>query len=67
MAEALSGAAGSLQGMGTGLLNKGKGILDSIMPPETRSEISTKISKFFTEKPMLAVCTYFFTQAKGKS
>ena len=55
MAESLSGVAGSLQGMGTGLLDRGKSILDSIIPPETRNELSAKISKFFTEKPMLAV------------
>ena len=55
MAESLSGVAGGLQGMGSGLLDKGQSILDSIISPETRSEISAKISKFFTEKPMLAV------------
>ena len=55
MAEALSGMTGMLQGSIGGLLNKGQGILDRFFPPERRNELSAKLSKFATEKPMFAV------------
>ena len=55
MAEAISGATGALQGSVGGMLNKGSAWLDSIFPPEKRNELMAKISKFATEKPMLAV------------
>jgi hypothetical protein len=55
MAEALSGATGALQGTVGGMLNKGSAWLDSIFPPEKRNELIAKMSKFATEKPMLAV------------
>ncbi|KAG7005211.1 hypothetical protein G7Y79_00021g050780 [Physcia stellaris] len=54
MAEALSGMTGVLQGSIGGLLNKGQGILDRFFPPERRNELSAKLSKFATEKPMFA-------------
>ncbi|KAL9025318.1 MAG: hypothetical protein Q9196_005832 [Gyalolechia fulgens] len=50
----VSGLAGGLQGSLNGMLNKGSAWLDSIFPPEKRNEIMAKISKFATEKPMLA-------------
>ena len=55
MAEAISGIAGGLQGSVGGMLNQGSAWLDSIFPPEKRNELMAKISKFATEKPMLAV------------
>lgn len=55
MAEALSGMTGVLQGSIGGLINKGQGILDRFFPPERRNELSAKLSKFATEKPMFAV------------
>ena len=55
MAEALSGMTGALQGSVTGMLNKGQGFFDRFFPPEKRAQLSQKISKFATEKPMLAV------------
>lgn len=55
MAEAISGTAGALQGTVGGMLNKGSAWIDSIFPPEKRNELMAKISKFATEKPMLAV------------
>ena len=55
MAEALSGMTGVLQGSIGGLLNKGQSILDRFFPPERRNELSAKLSKFVTEKPMFAV------------
>ena len=55
MAEAISGIAGGLQGSVGGMLNQGSAWLDSIFPPEKRNELVAKISKFATEKPMLAV------------
>ena len=55
MAEAISGIAGGLQGSVGGMLNKGSAWLDGIFPPEKRNELMAKISKFATEKPMLAV------------
>ena len=55
MAEVISGATGALQGSVGGMLNKGSAWLDSIFPPEKRNELMAKISKFATEKPMLAV------------
>lgn len=56
MAEAVSGLAGSLQGSLTGMLGKGQQWLDNIFPPEKRNELTARLSKFLTEKPMLAVC-----------
>ncbi|KAL8954395.1 MAG: hypothetical protein Q9183_007145, partial [Haloplaca sp. 2 TL-2023] len=50
----ISGVAGGLQGSLTGLVNKGSEWLDSIFPPEKRNELSAKLSKFATEKPMMA-------------
>ena len=55
MAEAISGVTGGLQGSVGGMLNKGSAWFDSIFPPEKRNELMAKISKFATEKPMLAV------------
>ena len=55
MAEMLSGVTGSLQGWVNGLINKGQGWLDRLMPPERRNELAAKASKFATEKPALAV------------
>lgn len=54
MAEAISGIAGGLQGSVGGMLNQGSAWFDSIFPPEKRNELVAKISKFATEKPMLA-------------
>ncbi|KAL9004779.1 MAG: hypothetical protein Q9188_002414 [Gyalolechia gomerana] len=50
----VSGLAGGLQGSLNGMLDKGSAWLDSIFPPEKRNELMAKISKFATEKPMLA-------------
>ncbi|KAL9596623.1 MAG: hypothetical protein Q9219_005660 [cf. Caloplaca sp. 3 TL-2023] len=54
MAEMISGITGGLQGSLNGMLNKGSAWLDSIFPPEKRNELMAKISKFATEKPMMA-------------
>ncbi|KAL8805863.1 MAG: hypothetical protein Q9200_005261 [Gallowayella weberi] len=54
MAEMISGLTGGLQGSLTGMLNKGSEWLDRLMPPERRNELMAKISKFATEKPMMA-------------
>lgn len=56
MAEVVGGMTGALQGSLTGLVNKGQDWLDRIFPPEKRSELWAKLSKFATEKPLLAVC-----------
>ena len=56
MAEVVGGMTGALQGSLTGLVSKGQDWLDWILPPEKRGEIWAKLSKFATEKPMLAVC-----------
>lgn len=50
----VSGLAGGLQGSLTGMVNKGSAWLDNIFPPEKRNELMAKISKFATEKPMMA-------------
>lgn len=55
MAEMLSGATGALQGTLSGVVNQGSAWIDSVFPPEKRNELMAKISKFATEKPMLAV------------
>lgn len=55
MAEVIGGMAGALQGTIGGVLNKGQSILDRFFPPEKRNELWAKLSKFATEKPMLAV------------
>ncbi|MCJ1306858.1 hypothetical protein MMC25_000502 [Agyrium rufum] len=58
MAEQLSGVMGGLQGtlQGTigGVIGKGQSILDRFLPPERRSELAAKFSKFATEQPALA-------------
>ena len=59
MAEIISGLAGALQGSLTGMLNRGQSILDRFFPPERRNELWAKLSKFATEKPLVAVCLYF--------
>lgn len=57
MAEVISGMTGALQGTLSGVLNNGQNFLDRIFPPEKRNELWAKLSKFATEKPMLAVCS----------
>ncbi|KAI4214079.1 MAG: hypothetical protein LQ351_003483 [Letrouitia transgressa] len=54
MAEAVSGLTGSIQGTLTGALDRGSAFIDRIFPPEKRNELSAKLSKFATEKPMFA-------------
>lgn len=60
MAEIISGFAGALQGTLGGMLNRGQSILDRFFPPERRNELWAKLSKFATEKPLVAVCVIFF-------
>ena len=55
MAEVISGMTGALQGTLGGVINQGQNFLDRIFPPEKRNELWAKLSKFATEKPMLAV------------
>ena len=55
MAEAVGGLTGAVQGSIGGVINQGQTYIDRILPPERRSELSAKASKFATEKPMLAV------------
>ena len=55
MAEIVSGMTGALQGTAMSVVNKGTNYLDRFFPPEKRNELYAKISKFATEKPMLAV------------
>lgn len=55
MAEVISGMTGALQGTLGGMINQGQNFLDRIFPPEKRNELWAKLSKFATEKPMLAV------------
>lgn len=62
MAEIIGGMAGALQGTLGGVLNKGQSLLDRFFPPERRNALWAKLSKFATEKPMLAVllpCSLF--------
>jgi hypothetical protein len=60
MAEVIGGMAGALQGTIGGMLNKSQSILDRFFPPEKRNELWAKLSKFATEKPMIAVCLLHF-------
>lgn len=55
MAEVIGGMTGALQGTLSGVINQGQTFLDRIFPPEKRNELWAKLSKFATEKPMLAV------------
>ena len=55
MAESLAGVTGSLQGTIGSMGNKAQSWIDSILPPEKRSQIMAMISKFSTERPMLSV------------
>lgn len=63
MAETVSGMTGALQGTVGGVLSNGQAWIDSVFPPEKRNELMAKISKFATEKPMLAVCLSPFSLA----
>ncbi|MCJ1479730.1 hypothetical protein MMC13_008416 [Lambiella insularis] len=54
MAELVGGLAGTLQGTASGFLNGGQNLLDRFFPPERRAELSAKLNKFATEKPMFA-------------
>ncbi|MCJ1427027.1 hypothetical protein MMC29_004930 [Sticta canariensis] len=60
MAEVISGMAGALQGTLGGIVNQGQNFLDRIFPPEKRNELWAKLSRFATEKPMLA--SFIFSQ-----
>ena len=51
----LGGMTGALQGTVTNIVGKGQNYLDRFFPPEKRQDLYAKISKFATEKPMLAV------------
>ncbi len=51
----LGGMTGALQGTATNVISTGQSYLDRFFPPERRQELYAKISKFATEKPMLAV------------
>lgn len=55
MAEIVGGMTGALQGTVSGVINKGQSLLDRFFPPEKRNELWAKLSKFATEKPMMAV------------
>ena len=61
MAEVIGGMAGALQGTIGGVLNKGQSLLDRFFPPEKRNELWAKLSRFATEKPMLAVWIIFLS------
>ncbi|KAI9874788.1 MAG: hypothetical protein M1830_009289 [Pleopsidium flavum] len=50
----LGGMTGALQGTATNVLSTGQNYLDRFFPPEKRQDLYAKISKFATEKPMLA-------------
>lgn len=60
MAEVIGGMTGALQGTLSGVVNQGQTFLDRIFPPEKRNELWAKLSKFATEKPMLA--SFIFSQ-----
>ena len=55
MAEMIGSMTGALQGTVGNVINQGQNLLDRFFPPEKRAELSAKLSKFATEKPMLAV------------
>jgi hypothetical protein len=50
----LGGVTGALQGGVSSLVNTGQGMLDRWFPPEKRESLKAKLTKFATEKPMLA-------------
>ncbi len=51
----LGSMTGALQGTVTNVVSKGQTYLDRFFPPEKRQDLYAKLSKFATEKPMLAV------------
>jgi len=53
----VGGMTGALQGTVTNVVSKGQNYLDRFFPPEKRQDLYAKISKFATEKPMIAVCS----------
>jgi len=50
----MAGILDSVQGMASGLVGKSKGIIDSIIPPEKRAELLTKLQTFAITNPKLA-------------
>ncbi len=55
MSEVVGKVSGALAGTASSVLNQGQGLLDRWFPPEKREELMAKMSKFASEKPMLAV------------
>ena len=60
MAEYLSSLTGVLQGSLNSALTRASSVLDRILPPEKRASIASSISRFATEKPLLA--SFLFSQ-----
>ncbi|KAK5100140.1 hypothetical protein LTR70_003332 [Exophiala xenobiotica] len=50
----LSSATGWIQGGIGKVVGMGKGLLDKVLPPETRANIMSKLSQFMTQSPHLA-------------
>ncbi|KAI9700329.1 MAG: hypothetical protein M1836_002344 [Candelina mexicana] len=55
MSELVGKVSGAVTGTAGSVLNKGQGLLDRWFPPEKREELMAKMSKFASEKPMLAI------------
>ncbi|KAI9721489.1 MAG: hypothetical protein M1812_002251 [Candelaria pacifica] len=54
MSELVGKVSGAVTGTAGSVLNKGQGLLDRWFPPEKREELMAKMSRFASEKPMLA-------------
>lgn len=50
----LGSVMGTLQGGVSSVVNMGKGLLDRVLPPETRAAIMEKLTKFAHDQPLLA-------------
>lgn len=50
-----SGILSSIEGFGNWLAAKGKGLLDSIFPPEKRNAFLAKLQAFMLKNPKLSV------------
>jgi hypothetical protein len=52
---ATSGILGSIEGWGNWIAAKGKGLLDSVFPPEKRASFLAKLQSFMLKNPKLSV------------
>jgi len=51
MTDLIGNAFSSVQGTATGLIKQGQGLIDRVLPPEKRADITAKLTKLAQERP----------------